>query len=83
MATTAAIAAIASTSSGVDALTRLASMVVVPWERWCAATAATSAGSSDVTLWLPPPWQWMSTYPGTRVSTGSGTEPDQPDAGPT
>src|SRR6478736_2551431 len=83
VAATAAIAVIAATSSAADALTRLASIVVVPRDRWCAATAATSAGSPEVTVWLPPPWQWMSTYPGTTVPAGSGTGPGQPDAGPT
>ena len=33
----------------------VASIVVVPRERWCAPTAATSAGSPEVTVWLPPP----------------------------
>ena len=50
-----AIARIEATSSGVGALTRLASMVVVPRARWWSATAATSVGSADVNVWLPPP----------------------------
>ena len=55
--------------------------VVVPWARWCAATAATSARSPSVKAWPPPPWQWMSTSPGSRCRRPGAVGPSQPAPG--
>ena len=62
-------------ASGRDgAVTRLASMVVVPWPRWNAAAARASSGSPVVKVCPPPPWTCMSTKPGSdpgRVRSAS------------
>src|SRR6185437_14822907 len=46
-------------------LTRLASIVVVPLERWKAAASRAAAASPVVKVCPPPPCTWMSTNPGT------------------
>ena len=69
----------ASSRSGVS-VTRLATIVVVPWARWVASTVAASAGSPEVKAAPPPPCEWASTNPGTSVpvrcrSAGAGGVP--------
>src|SRR6266508_4418787 len=50
------------------AVTRLASVVVVPRRRWNATARAASSGFALRNDAPPPPWTWMSTKPGTTVS---------------
>ena len=69
------IATPASRSAGA-AVTRLASVVVVPWARWCSTARRADSPSRSVNDPPPPPCTWMSTNPGTtscapRSSSGS------------
>ena len=54
----------AASSSSTGAVTRLSSVVVVPWPRWNSTPSTTSSGSPVVKLCPPPPWTWRSTNPG-------------------
>ena len=64
--------AAASSSSG--AVTRLSSVVVVPWARWNSTPPTISSGSPVVKLWPPPPCTWS------RRTRGRSVQPLSPAA---
>ena len=87
-ATSGANALVADSISSNGELTRLASIVVVPRERWNPAAFLASSASPVVKVCPPPPCTWMSTKPGSSqcrspVSSSRGGPSDGPGEGMT
>src|SRR5262249_53736125 len=70
--TSGAYAVVTASITSYGLLTRLASIVVVPCDRWNAAAPRADATSPVVNVCPPPPWTCVSTNPGTSHGASSG-----------